>query len=91
MKNERGVQCKLDIKKAYDFLNGDFLLLVLQSMGFWEKWIDWIKWYVSTSTFLFLINGSHSSRGLGRGDPLYPYLFVIGIEAFSTLIDKAAS
>ena len=43
-----------------------------------------------------LINGSptsifKSSRGLRQGDPLSLYQFVLGMEAFSILIDKAAS
>ena len=43
-----------------------------------------------------LINGSptrffNSSRGLKQGKPLSPYLFVINIEVFSILVDKAAS
>ncbi|WJZ96624.1 hypothetical protein VitviT2T_015290 [Vitis vinifera] len=36
-RNESGVLCKLDIEKAYDHLNWNFLLLVLQRMGFGEK------------------------------------------------------
>ena len=34
-----GVVCKLDIEKAYDHLNWDFLLYVMRRMGFGEKWI----------------------------------------------------
>ena len=45
---------------------------------------------------MILINGSpvgffSSMRGLRQGDPLYPYFFVLGMEVFSLLIDKAIS
>ena len=73
-RNESGVLCKLDLEKAYDHINWNFLLFVLQSIGFGEKWIGWISWCISTATFLVLINGTpegyfNSSRGCGRGTP----------------------
>ena len=37
--DESGVLCKLNIEKTYDHLNWDFLLLVMQKMGFGEKWV----------------------------------------------------
>ena len=93
-RNESGVLCKLDIEKAYDHLYWNFLLLVLQIMGFGEKWTGWISWCISTTTFSILINGTptgffNNSRGLRQGAPLSPYLFVIGMEALSRLILRA--
>ena len=93
-RNESGLLCKLDLEKAYDHINWNFLMVVLQSMGFGEKWIGWISWCISTATFSVLINGTpegffNSSRGLRQGDPISPYLFVIGMEALSRLIHRA--
>ena len=65
-------------------------------MGFGERWIEWIKWCITTVFFSVIINGSSvgyfkSTRGLRQGDPLSPYLFVLGMEVFLILINKAAS
>ncbi|RVW49018.1 Transposon TX1 uncharacterized 149 kDa protein [Vitis vinifera] len=92
--DEAGVLCKLDLEKAYDHINWDFLVLVMQKMGFGEKWAGWIRWCISTASFSVLINGSpagffQSTRGLRQGDPISPYLFVLGMEALSCLINKA--
>ena len=93
---EKGILCKLDIEKAYDQISWNFLFTVLQQMGFGIKWISWIKWCITTASFSVLVNGSptgffRSSRGLIQGDPLSPYLFVLGIEVFSILVEKASA
>jgi hypothetical protein len=71
------VLCKLDLDKAYDHVNWDFLLYLLSKCGFEEKLIDWIAPCISTVRFSILINGSpsgffNSSCGLKHGDPFIP-------------------
>ena len=50
-RKESGVLCKLDLEKAYDRINWDFLLSMMQKMGFGEKWAGWIRWCISTALF----------------------------------------
>jgi hypothetical protein len=88
---ESGLLCKLDMEKAYDHMNWNFLLYILRRCGFGQKWCFWIACCVSTASFSVLINGSpadffNSSRGVRQGNPLSPFLFVVVMEAFSRMI-----
>ena len=55
-RNENGVLCKLDVVKAYDHISWNFLLIVMRKMGFGEKWVGWISWCISTTSFSVLVN-----------------------------------
>ena len=60
---------KLDLAKAYDRVSWDFLGNVLLAFGFDMEWVDWVLNYVTSPSFLVLINGEpidlfSASRGL---------------------------
>jgi hypothetical protein len=89
-----GVVCKLDVEKAYDHVNWNFLLYLLERCGFCLKWRRWIHYCISTARFSILINGTPegffgSSRGIRQGDSLSPLLFAIVMEALSRMMNRA--
>ena len=92
--NLRGLLCKLDIEKAYDHVNWNYVIAVMDKMGFSSKWLGWIRWCISTVRFSVLVNDSPfgffgSSRRLRQRDPLSSYLFILVMEILSYLISRA--
>ena len=93
-RNDGGLVCKLDIEKAYDHLNWEFVLEVMRRKGFGQRLLSWISWCMSTASFSIIINGAsagffQSTRGLRQGDPLSSYLFVLGMDILRRLINNA--
>ena len=86
---------KLDISKAYDRVEWEFLRRIMMKIGLPEKWINLAMDTVETASYSILINGEPKgfitrTRGIRQGDPLSPYLFLLCAEGLSSLIRKAA-
>ncbi|GJX41629.1 RNA-directed DNA polymerase, eukaryota, partial [Tanacetum coccineum] len=85
---------KVDFEKAYDSLSWDFLFEVMNKMGFTINWFAWVKATLTSSRASVLLNGAPTEefdiqRGLRKGDPLSPFLFVLVMEGFHVGISEA--
>jgi len=87
---------KVDLKKAYNRVNWDFLQSTLEHFRFPEGTVKLIMFCVRSTSLTLFWNGSKlpyfsPNQGLRHGDPLSPYLIFLCMEKLSCLICKKVS
>ena len=81
----------MDIEKAFNLLDHNFLIFTLEKYGFGKNVILWVK-ILLRDQWSCVINGATTTkefslgRGAHQGDSFSPFLFVLGLEALFILI-----
>jgi exonuclease III len=83
--NKSSAIVSLDVKKAYDSLNHEYMVAILEEYGFGDKFVDVIKVLYNSNLAKVLLNGNFSNefnleRGVKQGDALSCGLFIIALN-----------
>ena len=84
---------KLDMSKAYDRVDWNFLEQLMRKLVFNDRWVHLIMGCVKTVTYSILVNGEpcgmiQPTHGIRQGDPLSPFLFLLCMEGLNGLIKR---
>lgn len=84
---------KLDIAKAFDNVCWEYMLEIMERLGFGQRWRDIISLIWSTTSSRIFLNGETGSpirhrRGLRQGDPLSQMLFILAMDPYKESLKR---
>ena len=82
---------KIDLQKAFDSVHWQFLKELIDHLRFPSQFLAWILECITSVTYRVHVNGQAGAifkggRGMKRGGPLSPLLFVLSMEYFTRLM-----
>ena len=86
-----GMLLFIDFEKAFDSLELEYVVRVLQKYNFGDDFIKWFKVLYENSSSMVINNGHFSEafklgRGCRQGNSLSPFIFILCVEPLSKVI-----
>ena len=83
--NLDGILFAVDMEKAFDSLEHNFIFATLTRFGFGEDFVQWIRTLLCHRSSCVMNNGQSTGyfnleRGARQGDPLSPHIFILFLE-----------
>jgi len=85
---------KVDIQKAFDTIDWNYLISNLMAFGFNIRFCSWIRTILESTNLSIRVNGNYVGyfkcyKGVRQGDPLSPLLLCLAEEGLSIGLQKA--